>query len=140
VGGLLGDVPNVRLLEPLDYPRLVRLMVRADVVITDSGGLQEEAPYLGKPVLVLRNVTERPEAITAGVARIVGNRREEIVAQSRRLLDDQATYARMARRSLIFGDGHAAERIARAVLGEPLVDWDPDDVEQDSLTPDVTQG
>lgn len=137
---LLGNVPNVVLLDPLDYPQLVRLMVRADLVITDSGGLQEEAPYLGKPVLVLRNVTERPEAVEAGVARLVGSQRERIVTESCRLLDDIEVYARMARRSLVFGDGRAADRIARALLGEAAADWDPDVADQNAFSTDAMQG
>ncbi|MBD3235794.1 MAG: UDP-N-acetylglucosamine 2-epimerase (non-hydrolyzing) [Candidatus Eisenbacteria bacterium] len=131
----LDDTPNIGLLEPLDYAQLVRLMVRADLVITDSGGLQEEAPYLGKPVLVLRNVTERPEAIEAGVARLVGSCRKRIVTEATRLLSDPRQYARMARRAPVFGDGRAAERIARALLGEAVTDWTPAGAEQPSLWP-----
>ncbi len=123
--GLLGKTGNVRLMEPLDYPQLVRLMVRSQVVITDSGGIQEEAPYLGKPVLVLRSVTERPEALDAGVAMLVGNGRRRIVAEAVHLLDDPGAYRRMARPLSPFGDGHAAERIVNALLGHPVPDWVP---------------
>jgi UDP-N-acetylglucosamine 2-epimerase (non-hydrolysing) len=115
---LLGDVPNVVLVPPLDYLRLVHLMKRAYLVLTDSGGIQEEAPGLGKPVLVLREVTERPEAVTAGTARVVGTSRERVVGETTRLLEDPAEYARMARAVNPFGDGHAAERIVGALLAD----------------------
>ena len=113
---LLGDVPNVALVPPLDYLRLVHLMKRAYLVLTDSGGIQEEAPGLGKPVLVLREVTERPEAVTAGTARVVGTSRARVVGETTRLLDEPAAYAQMARAVNPFGDGHAAQRIVAALL------------------------
>lgn len=113
---ILGGVPNVRLVPPLDYLHLVHVMKRAYLVLTDSGGIQEEAPGLGKPVLVLREVTERPEAVTAGTARVVGTSRERVVAEAVRLLDDGAAYARMAHAANPYGDGHAAERIVAALL------------------------
>jgi len=113
---VLADVPNITLTEPLDYLPLVYLMKRATLVITDSGGIQEEAPGLGKPVLVLRETTERPEAVTAGTVRLVGADRAEIVAWTRRLLDDPAEYANMARAVNPYGDGLAAERIVQALL------------------------
>ncbi len=113
---LLADVPNLTLTEPLDYLPLVYLMKRATLVITDSGGIQEEAPGLGKPVLVLRETTERPEAVTAGTVRLVGADRKQIVTWTRRLLDDAAEYANMARAVNPYGDGHASERIVRALL------------------------
>jgi UDP-N-acetylglucosamine 2-epimerase (non-hydrolysing) len=113
---LLGGVTNVALLPPLDYLRLVHLMKRAYLVLTDSGGIQEEAPGLGKPVLVLREVTERPEAVAAGTARVVGTSRERVVDEAARLLDDPAEYRRMARAVNPFGDGHAAARIVAAML------------------------
>jgi UDP-N-acetylglucosamine 2-epimerase (non-hydrolysing) len=112
----LGDVPNIALVPPLDYLRLVHLMKRAYLVLTDSGGIQEEAPGLGKPVLVLREVTERPEAVAAGTARVVGTSRDRVVSETARLLDDGAEYARMAHAANPFGDGHAAERIVAALL------------------------
>ncbi len=115
---LLGDVPNVALVPPLDYLRLVHLMKRAYLVLTDSGGIQEEAPGLGKPVLVLREVTERPEAVTAGAARVVGTSRERVVGETTRLLDEPAEYAQMARAVNPFGDGHAAQRIVSALLAD----------------------
>ena len=115
---LLGDVPGVTLTPPLDYLPLVQLMKRADLVLTDSGGIQEEAPGVGKPVLVLREVTERPEAVQAGTVRLVGTERARIVAETARLLDDAEAYARMARAVNPYGDGHAAERIVGALLGQ----------------------
>jgi UDP-N-acetylglucosamine 2-epimerase (non-hydrolysing) len=113
---ILGDMPNVVLAPPLDYLRFVHLMKRAHLVLTDSGGIQEEAPGLGKPVLVLREVTERPEAVEAGTARVVGTSRERVVGAAARLLDDAAEYARMAQARNPFGDGHAARRIVDALL------------------------
>ncbi|MCL6431555.1 MAG: UDP-N-acetylglucosamine 2-epimerase (non-hydrolyzing) [Anaerolineae bacterium] len=113
---LLGEVPNVILLPPLDYLPLVHLMRRAHLVLTDSGGIQEEAPGLGKPVLVLRDVTERPEAVEAGTVRLVGTKQPRIVAETVRLLEDPAEYQRMARAVNPYGDGHAAERIVDALV------------------------
>jgi len=113
---MLGDLTNVRLLPPLDYLPMVHLMKRAHLVLTDSGGLQEEAPALGTPVLVLRRVTERPEALEAGTARLVGTDTARIVAEARRLLDDPSSHAAMARAVNPYGDGHAAERIVAALL------------------------
>ncbi len=113
---LLADLPNVLLTDPLDYLPMVHLMKRAYLMLTDSGGLQEEAPALGTPVLVLRQVTERPEAIEAGTARLVGTDPERIVTETRRLLDDPAAHLAMARAANPFGDGRAAERIVAALL------------------------
>jgi UDP-N-acetylglucosamine 2-epimerase (non-hydrolysing) len=113
---ILGDMENITLLPPLDYLRLVHLMKRAYLVLTDSGGIQEEAPGLGKPVLVLREVTERPEAVAAGTARVVGTSRERVVREAVRLLEDSAEYERMARAVNPYGDGHAAKRIVAALL------------------------
>ncbi len=113
---LLGGQPGVTLTAPLDYLTLVHLLRRSALVLTDSGGLQEEAPGLGVPVLVLRDVTERPEGVQAGTVRLVGTDRARIVAEAAGLLDDQAEYERMARAVNPYGDGHAAERIVRAVL------------------------
>ena len=115
---ILGDVVNVALLPPLDYLRLVHLMKRSHLILTDSGGIQEEAPSLGVPVLVLREVTERPEAVLAGTTRVVGTSRERVVSETMRLLDDQSEYERMARPSNPYGDGHAAERIVAALLAD----------------------
>lgn len=113
---LLGDVPAVALLPPVDYLTLIHLMKRSTLILTDSGGIQEEAPTLGVPVLVLREVTERPEAVEAGAARVVGTDRERIVEETCRLLDDRAAHAAMARRVNPYGDGRAAERIVEAIL------------------------
>lgn len=113
---LLGDIPHVTLTDPLDYLALAHVLKRSTLVITDSGGLQEEAPGLGKPVLVLREVTERPEGVAAGTARLVGTDPRRIVAEARRLLDDSAAYEQMARATNPYGDGAAAGRIVQAVL------------------------
>jgi UDP-N-acetylglucosamine 2-epimerase (non-hydrolysing) len=110
---MLGDHPQITLTEPLSYPRLVQAMQDARFVLTDSGGIQEEAPALGKPVLVLRQVTERPEAVELGVAKLVGTDTGTIVAECRRLLTDSAYYETMARGGSPYGDGRAAERIVR---------------------------
>jgi UDP-N-acetylglucosamine 2-epimerase (non-hydrolysing) len=112
----LGGIPNITLLDPLDYLPMVHLMKRAYLVLTDSGGIQEEAPAFGVPVLVMRRLTERPEAVEAGTARLVGTDPEKIVAEASRLLDDEGAYAAMARAINPFGDGHASERIVQALL------------------------
>lgn len=111
----LGDLPRVSLIEPQEYAPFVWLMSRADVILTDSGGIQEEAPALGKPVLVMRDTTERPEAVTAGTVRLVGTDEDLIVRETTRLLDDPTAYAAMAQAHNPYGDGHAAERILAAV-------------------------
>jgi UDP-N-acetylglucosamine 2-epimerase (non-hydrolysing) len=109
-----GDVVgNVHLLEPLSYLAFVWLMNRSTLILTDSGGVQEEAPSLGKPVLVMRAATERPEAVQAGIARVVGDDRDRIVRETSRLLTDAGAYAAMARAHNPYGDGCAAERIVR---------------------------
>lgn len=113
----LSGIPNVLLTEPLDYLDFVHLMKRARLVLTDSGGVQEEAPSLGKPVLVLRDVTERPEGVAAGTARIVGTDPEAIRAAVRLLLHDPAAYAAMAQARNPYGDGLAAQRVVTAVSG-----------------------
>jgi len=113
---ILGDAPNVILTDPLDYLPLIHVMRRAALVLTDSGGIQESAPSLGKPVLVLRDKTERPEAVDAGTVRLVGADRARIVAEASRLLDDFAEYAAMARAINPYGDGHAAPRIVDALI------------------------
>lgn len=114
----LDGLPNISLIPPLDYLPFVHLMKRAYLILTDSGGIQEEAPSLGVPVLVLREVTERPEAVEAGTVRVVGTDRERIVAETLRLLEDAEAHEEMARTVNPYGDGHAAERIVRALLGE----------------------
>ncbi len=113
---LLDGTPHVTLLPPLDYLPLVHLMKRATLILTDSGGIQEEAPAFGKPVLVLREVTERPEGVEAGVLKLIGTDAGRIVQETRRLLEDAAAYAAMARAVNPFGDGHAAARIVKALL------------------------
>lgn len=118
VARLLSDIANVHLVEPLDYLPFVFLMGRATVVLTDSGGIQEEAPSLGKPVLVMRDTTERPEAIDAGTARLVGTDVASIVDGVSLLLDDMAEYRRMAFAHNPYGDGRACERIGAALLSQ----------------------
>lgn len=115
---ILGGVANVHLIEPLDYAGFVLLMDKAYLILTDSGGIQEEAPSLGKPVLVMREKTERPEAIEAGTARLVGTDSEQIFEETQRLLSDRTEYEKMARAANPFGDGRAAERIVQILLKE----------------------
>jgi UDP-N-acetylglucosamine 2-epimerase (non-hydrolysing) len=117
VFGILGGKSNVHLIEPVDYLTFAYLMTRSYIIVSDSGGVQEEAPSLDKPVLVMRDVTERQEAVEAGVVRLVGTDVERIVSGAARLLDDEADYALMARGVNPFGDGRAAERIA-AILAQ----------------------
>jgi UDP-N-acetylglucosamine 2-epimerase (non-hydrolysing) len=112
---ILHENPNILLTEPLDYVPFVDLMRRAYLLITDSGGIQEEGPSLGKPVLVVRNKTERHEAISAGTAKLIGTDRAAIVREAARLLDDSVEYARMARQHNPYGDGNASARIVRRV-------------------------
>ncbi|MBI3893762.1 MAG: UDP-N-acetylglucosamine 2-epimerase (non-hydrolyzing) [Candidatus Wallbacteria bacterium] len=116
---ILGKEPRIRLMEPLEYEPFVHLMARATVLLTDSGGVQEEAPSLGKPVLVLRETTERPEAVEAGTVRLVGTDRRKIVEETSRLLSDPVAYEKMARAVNPYGDGRAAERIVARILGHP---------------------
>ena len=113
----LSQIANVALIEPLDYLGFVAMMEASDIVLTDSGGIQEEAPSLGKPVLVMRDTTERPEGVDAGTALLVGADRARIVAEVTRLLDDRASYDAMAKAHNPYGDGQASERIARIVAG-----------------------
>jgi UDP-N-acetylglucosamine 2-epimerase (non-hydrolysing) len=113
---ILSGVSGVALLPPLDYRSLLHVMKSSYLVLTDSGGIQEEAPALGKPVLVLREVTERPEGVASGVAKLIGTDRERIVAETSRLLEDPALHQRMVRPVNLYGDGHAAERIVEALL------------------------
>ncbi|MGA1807983.1 MULTISPECIES: non-hydrolyzing UDP-N-acetylglucosamine 2-epimerase [Sphingobium] len=115
---MLGDLPNVAMIEPLDYPHFVRLLDLCHLVLTDSGGVQEEAPSLGKPVLVMRETTERPEGVQAGTAKLVGADRDRIVREVLALLDDDVAYQAMARAHNPFGDGKAAERIADIIAGK----------------------
>ena len=114
---LLGNIPFIHLIEPLDYEPFVFLMEKSHLILTDSGGVQEEAPSLGKPILVMRETTERPEAIDAGTVILVGTSRTKIVSEAERLLTDNDHYGRMARSTNPYGDGLAAKRI-RAVVEE----------------------
>ncbi len=109
---VLGDHPRIRLVEPLDYPDMVAAMRAATLLLSDSGGVQEEGPTLGKPVLVLRSTTERPEGVAAGAARLVGTDPERILAEANRLLDDPAAYAAMATVRNPYGDGTTSAQIA----------------------------
>jgi UDP-N-acetylglucosamine 2-epimerase (non-hydrolysing) len=106
---------RIKLIEPMEYAPFVALLLRAWIVLTDSGGIQEEAPSLGKPVLVMRDKTERPEAVLAGTARLVGPRRDRTVEECNRLLDDPEAYQSMSRAHNPYGDGHASERIAKGI-------------------------
>jgi UDP-N-acetylglucosamine 2-epimerase (non-hydrolysing) len=111
----LSDHDNIALIEPLDYLDFVAMMAASDIVLTDSGGIQEEAPSLGKPVLVMRDTTERPEGIAAGTARLVGADSAVIVAETTRLLDDQSAYELMAKAHSPYGDGTASQQIASII-------------------------
>lgn len=115
VNRILGQVDNVKLIDPLDYLPFVYLMDRSKLLITDSGGIQEEAPSLGKPVLVMRDTTERPEAVDAGTVKLVGTDPDTIVGEANRLLDDPAAYEAMSRAHNPYGDGKAALRISERV-------------------------
>jgi len=117
VNAILADVPNVHLIAPLDYEPFVYLLKHSHIVLTDSGGIQEEAPSLGKPVLVMRDVTERPEAIEAGTVRLVGADRSRIVANVVELLDNEASYAAMSKAHNPYGDGKACARIISILKG-----------------------
>jgi UDP-N-acetylglucosamine 2-epimerase (non-hydrolysing) len=113
--GLLADKSNVALIEPLDYPHFVRLLGACHIVLTDSGGVQEEAPALGKPVLVMRETTERPEGVVAGTAKLIGTDEDRIVSEIFTLLDDNAAWSAMAQAHNPFGDGLSSQRIAGIV-------------------------
>jgi UDP-N-acetylglucosamine 2-epimerase (non-hydrolysing) len=116
VSRLLKDQERITLLPPLDYLPLVHLMKHATLILTDSGGIQEEAPAFGIPTLVLRDVTERPEGVEAGTLKLVGTETSNIVKQARRLLDDESVYNEMAKAANPYGDGHAAEKIIQTLL------------------------
>ena len=113
---VLGGHPAIHLIAPLDYLRFVHMMRRAALIVTDSGGIQEEAPSLGKPVLVTRDTTDRPEALSAGAVELVGTDTERLVARAARLLDDPAAYVAMSFARNPYGDGHAAARIVEALI------------------------
>jgi UDP-N-acetylglucosamine 2-epimerase (non-hydrolysing) len=115
---MLGDRTNVARIDPLDYPHFVRALGLCHIALTDSGGVQEEAPALGKPVLVMRETTERPEGVVAGTAKLIGTDADRIVSEIFTLLDDSSAYSAMARAHNPFGDGHASARIARIVADE----------------------
>jgi len=112
---ILGAKPNIARIDPLDYPHFVRALGMSHIVLTDSGGVQEEAPALGKPVLVMRETTERPEGVAAGTARLIGTDEARIVSEIFTLLDDNAAHQAMARAHNPFGDGNASARIAKVV-------------------------
>lgn len=112
---ILGHNPRVAMIAPQDYPHFVRLLDLCHLVLTDSGGVQEEAPGLGKPVLVMRETTERPEGVMAGTAKLIGSDEDRIVAEVATLLDDPAAYAAMAKAHNPFGDGHASARIVETL-------------------------
>ena len=120
---MLGNLPNVRLIDPLGYLDFVWFMQRAYLILTDSGGVQEEAPYLGKPVLVMRDVTERPEAVRAGTVALVGTDTRRIVAEVSRLLDMPDLHASFSRRINPYGDGHASRRIVDALCGRTVQEF-----------------
>ena len=112
----LGGLSKVHLIDPLDYEPFANLMHRSYLILTDSGGVQEEAPALGKPVLVLRDTTERPEAVTAGTVKLIGTDCERVYAEARQLLTDKKEYSRMAEFCNPYGDGKASGRIIQAIL------------------------
>ena len=114
----LDGLDNVALIEPLDYPHFAHLLSIAEIMLTDSGGVQEEAPALGKPVLVMRETTERPEGVEAGTAKLVGTETARIVTEIFTLLDDKAAYEAMAQAHNPFGDGHSARRIVELLAHE----------------------
>lgn len=123
----LGELEKVHLIDPLDYEPFANLMSRAHLILTDSGGVQEEAPALGKPVLVLRDTTERPEAVAAGTVKLIGTDRERVYEEAKKLLTDKEEYGRMAESVNPYGDGRASERIIQAILYHyGLADGRPD--------------
>jgi len=133
---LLGDHPNIRLLPPLEYVPFVYLLSRCHFVLTDSGGVQEEAPALGKPVLVMRNSTERPEGVDAGTALLVGTAAERIFGEATRLLDDRRHYQQMSRAHNPFGDGKASRRIVDVIAQES--DLRSDGAENSMFLPSIS--
>ncbi|KFE57124.1 non-hydrolyzing UDP-N-acetylglucosamine 2-epimerase [Pseudomonas syringae] len=139
----LAGLDNVHLIEPLDYLAFVRLMQRAHVILTDSGGVQEEAPSLGKPVLVMREVTERPEAVTAGTVRLVGTSVESIVSGVAALYDDDLLWRRSSQAANPYGDGKASSRIVDILLGRPMHEFvvgkPPLELEHPMLMPNMGQ-
>ena len=118
---ILSDHPRIKLIDPLPYEPFVRLMDIAYLILTDSGGIQEEASVLGKPVLVLREITERPELIEAGIGKIVGTDAERILMETEIILKNSDVYRAMAQMAALFGDGRAAERIVKILIGDLTV-------------------
>lgn len=125
VNKILGSTERIHLMCPLDYESFIQLMNKSFIILTDSGGIQEEAPSLGKPVLVMRNVTERPEAIEAGTVKLVGTDKSLIVSEVQNLLDDEVEYERIAKAVNPYGDGKAAKRIVNCLLGFPFEEFRP---------------
>ncbi len=121
---ILSGLKNVLLTDPLDYPAFCHAMKDARLILSDSGGVQEEAPALGKPVLVLRDATERPEGVAAGTCRLVGPHRDRIISSLEELLFDRDAYNRMAGAKNPYGDGRAAERIVSVLAGKPMEEWE----------------
>ena len=113
---ILDNIENVHLIEPLDVVTTHNLINKSTLVLTDSGGIQEEAPSLGKPVLVLRTETERPEAVAAGTVKVVGTDKELIISETQKLLDDRYEYSKMSKAANPYGDGNACDRIVDAIL------------------------
>jgi UDP-N-acetylglucosamine 2-epimerase (non-hydrolysing) len=132
----LGGHERAHLIEPVGYPQFVALMKASYAIVTDSGGVQEEGPALGKPVLVLREATERPEAIEAGTAQLIGTDRDAIVAAVERLLRDAEAYTRFARAANPYGDGRASERIARVLARRFGIDPGPADADLEAWPPE----
>ncbi len=131
----LGGLPNVHLIQPLDYLAFVRLMQRAHVILTDSGGVQEEAPSLGKPVLVMRDVTERPEAVAEGIVRLVGTSPDSIISGVNALFDDDLLWRRASLAANPYGDGKASSRIVDALMGRPVNNFVVGQLEHASTLP-----
>jgi UDP-N-acetylglucosamine 2-epimerase (non-hydrolysing) len=115
---LLKNIKNIYLIPPLDYVPFVYLMQYSYLILTDSGGIQEEAPSLGKPVLVMRNITERPEAVEAGTVRLVGTDVSVIVENVRQLIEDKTMYSKMAKAHNPYGDGNACKKIIESLIGD----------------------
>jgi UDP-N-acetylglucosamine 2-epimerase (non-hydrolysing) len=120
VNEMIKDIPNIHLIPPMDYPDFVAAMLRSHIILTDSGGIQEEAPSLGKPVLVLRDVTERPEAVSAGTVKLVGTDPTKIIDATSALLDDEKEYSKMAKSVNPYGDGQTSGRIVNILAGDPV--------------------
>ena len=133
---ILGDEPNITLLPPLDFVSLAHVMRHAHLVLTDSGGIQEEAPALGKPVLVLRETTERPEGVEAGIAKVIGTDPDRIVSEAACLIEHPSKHRRMARTVHLYGDGHAARRIVASLLDESVEPFAPADLQKAALPHD----